>query len=140
MPPAGVSIVVMTAMHRHRPTLMRSLALLATLCGAACSDPASSSGELWIRIGNESRAPFTKVEVIFPEDHIDYGQIIAGGASAYHRVAVAYAYARIDVQVGGTSLRIQPIDYVGESVLNPGRYTYALNVVNGALTLELKHD
>lgn len=84
--------------------------------------------------------PFADVDVIFPSDEVDYGHVPSGGVSEYRRVEAAYAYARIDVKVGGTELRIQPIDYVGEPQLGPGRYTYALNVLDGQLTLELKRD
>jgi hypothetical protein len=107
----------------------------------ACSDAVSpGDGDIQIRIGNESSSPFSNVAVIFPEQEVDYGAVRVGGVSNYRRVTVAYGYARIDVQIGSTALRIQPIDYVGESQLQPGRYTYALDIIDGHLMLELKRD
>ena len=105
-----------------------------------CSNAVSPRGGIQIRIGNESHASFSNVAVLFPEQEVDYGAVPVGRSSEYRRVTVAYAYARIDVQIGSTELRIQPIDYVGESQLPPGRYTYALDVIDGHLTLELKRD
>ena len=94
-----------------------------------------------IRIANESSFAFESVDVVFPEDSVDYGAIAAHGRSAYREVSTAYRYAMIIVQVAGEELRIQPIDYVGENELPDGRYTYALNVtVEGHLTLEFRDD
>lgn len=120
---------------------MNRSALAGLLLGVlGCSSPFASSGDVHIRIGNESSTAFSRVEVVFPQDEVDYGLVQARGVSEYRRVAVAYAYAPIDVQIGDTHLRIQPIDYVGESELRAGHYTYALNVVGSSLTLELRKD
>jgi hypothetical protein len=41
----------------------------------------------------------------------------------------------------GEELVLQPIDYVGESLLRSGRYTYVLNVtIEGQLTLDFHED
>jgi hypothetical protein len=117
------------------------ITVLAPLLIASCDNPFSSSGEIEIRVANESSFAFSDVEVVFPEDSVDYGAIAANGISEYRRVSKAYDYALIIVQVGGEERRIQPIDYVGEPLLQPGRYTYLLNVtIEGHLTLEFQHD
>ena len=117
------------------------VALFTPLLLAGCDDPAGPSSDIEVRVANLSTFPFASVDVVFPEDSVDYGAVSANGISAYRRVSKAYAYALIIVQVGGEELRIQPIDYVGEPELQPGRYTYLLNTtVEGQLTLALQKD
>ncbi len=107
----------------------------------SCDSPFSPSGDVQVRVANESSFAFGDVEVTFPEDHVDYGAVASHRASEYRRVEKAFGYALIVVQVGGEELRIQPIDYVGESLLPPGRYTYALNVtIEGQLTLDFRTE
>lgn len=36
----------------------------------------------------------------------------------------AYGYAFIELEIGGKTYTIQPIDYVGETPLEDGNYTY----------------
>ena len=117
------------------------ITLLAPLLIASCDNPFAPSGDVEVRVANLSTFPFASVDVVFPEDSVDYGAVVANGISEYRRVSKAYAYALIIVQVGGEELRLQPIDYVGEPELQPGRYTYLLNVtIEGQLTLEFQHD
>ena len=121
---------------------MRKLtALLLLTLSLGCSDASGpGSGNVQVRIGNDSQSAFSNVAVIFPQDEVDYGAVDAGEESAYRTVSVAYPYARVDVRIGSTELRIQPRDYVGENVLEPGRYTYSLYFIDGYLQLELKRD
>jgi hypothetical protein len=119
----------------------RLLVLLALATLVGCSDGVGPlAGEVWIRIGNDSPNAFTSVAVIFPADEVDYGAVSAGGVSNYRPVSVAYRFARVDVRIGSTELRIQPFDYVGEEPLLPGRYTYSLYFIDSYLQLELKRD
>lgn len=117
------------------------LALGVLLVFAGCPAPTEPSDGVNIRVANESSFPFSDVEVVFPQDSVDYGSVLAHDVSEYRRVTQAYSYALIIVQVGGEELRLQPIDYVGETALPAGRYTYALNVtIEGRLTLEFRND
>lgn len=123
--------------HSFRPLL----ALSTLLVFAGCPAPTEPSESVNIRVSNESSFAFSDVDVVFPQDSVDYGTVAAHGVSEYRRVAQAYSYALIIVQVGGEELRLQPVDYVGETELPAGRYTYALNVtIEGHLTLEFRHD
>ena len=107
----------------------------------SCDAPFGLSGEVNVRVANNSSFAFQRVEIVFPEDQVDYGTVEAHGISEYAPVKTAYRYAYIEVQIGGEVLRIQPIDYVGETPLGPGFYTYQLNVtVEGHLTLEFRED
>ena len=121
--------------------LARRCVITATLSLLGCSSPFESFGDIRIRVANNSSFAFDRVEVVFPEDAIDYGSIRAGDVSQYANVSAAYRYAYIEVEIDGEELKIQPIDYVGETPLEAGRYTYALNVtIEGYLTLELRED
>ena len=94
-----------------------------------------------IRVQNSSSFAFDRVDVVFPEDEVSYGSIRANSASAYREVSKAYRYAYIEVEIGGEELVLQPIDYVGESLLRSGRYTYVLNVtIEGQLTFSFREE
>lgn len=121
--------------------IRRLLALTLLSTSLSCSDGFGPfNRDVRIRIGNDSQTAFTNVAVIFPENEVDYGAVEAGGVSGYRKVSVAYQFARVDVRIGSTELRIQPRDYVGENTLEPGRYTYSLYFIDGYLQLELKRD
>ncbi len=51
--------------------------------------------------------------------------------SLYVEVTKAYRIASAQVVVGQDTARIQVIDYVGESPLESGRYTYIFRVFEG---------
>ena len=121
--------------------LVRRAALVAALSLLACDSPFGLSGDVKVRVANNSALPFDRVEVVFPENDVDYGSLSAHGVSRYAPVETAYRYAYIEVQIGSEVLKIQPIDYVGEEPLGSGFYTYHLNVtVEGYLTLEFRED
>ena len=107
----------------------------------ACGSPFELTGDVAVRVANNSSLSFERVEVVFPGNEVDYGSISAHGVSQYAAVETAYRYAYVEVQVGGEVLKIQPIDYVGETPLESGFYTYLLNVtVEGQLTLDFRKD
>jgi hypothetical protein len=123
----------------RRTALRWLLGILAGIPG--CDSPFVPESDIEVRIANLTAFPFARVNVQFPENAVNYGTVPAHGLTDYQRVSKAYRYAYIEVQVGGEERRIQPIDYVGERVLGPGRYTYALNLtVEGNLTLHFQED
>jgi hypothetical protein len=108
---------------------------------SSCDVPFGPSGDVNVRVANNSSFAFDRVRVVFPGDEVDYGTVAANGVSDYAPVETAYRYAYIEVEIGGEVLKIQPIDYVGEEALDPGHYTYRLNVtIEGHLTLEFRED
>lgn len=119
----------------------RRIVIILAAAIAACTSPFGPSGDVQVRVANNSSFAFERVEVVFPENEVDYGSVSAHGVSEYVPVETAYRYAYIEVEVGGEVLTIQPIDYVGEKPIGPGRYTYLLNVtVEGHLTLEFREE
>lgn len=128
-------------MNRRSSLRLAGLVLLLGLPG--CDSPLLpwGGGDVHIRILNSSSFQFDRVDVGFPEAEVSYGSVRAGSASEYREVSSAYRYAYIEVEIGGEELVLQPIDYVGESLLDSGRYTYVLNVtVEGHLTFSFRED
>ena len=118
------------------------LALLAATAGFSCPGlvgPASPE----IRVLNASSRTMEGVTVAFPDDEVVYGTLAPGAASGYRAVERAYRYAYVRTTVDGDTMVLQPIDYVGETLLEPGRYTYRLDLADTDgpwLTLELVVD
>ena len=111
----------------HRSALVS--AAFATGLVMACASPTAEEGPgVAIRIANESGVHFDRVDVHFPGVTVEYGGIPAGVTTDYRTVDVAYRFATTEVEVNGHVYRIQVIDYVGETPLRDGRYTYALRL------------
>jgi hypothetical protein len=119
-----------------------SVALLTLLFLGGCAALSPSAANPEIRVANRSQTNFTSVRVGFPSGDVEYGPLAAGAASAYESVERAYRYAFVEVMIGDRRLVMQPIDYVGETPLGGGRYTYAIGLSEGGdrLTLELETD
>ncbi|MHB0955377.1 MAG: hypothetical protein ACYC0X_03265 [Pirellulaceae bacterium] len=95
--------------------------------------------QLEIRIINASGIDFDSVVVVYPDrDEVQYGRIPKGTASDFARTTRAYRYATIRAKAGERDYLLQPIDYVGERQLAPGRYSYVLRVQAGRLICELE--
>jgi hypothetical protein len=126
---------------------MLDLLGLTVLVGIAlaCTNPVTGrteAGQVEIRVANQSPGDFERVTVTFPSSKVDYGRVQKGAATEYRQVGQAYRLAQIEVLTNGRTLTLQPQDYVGESPLAPGRYTYALKLdeISGELRLDLIDD
>jgi hypothetical protein len=93
---------------------------------ASCNSLGPDSDLVEVRVRNFSTVDFDSVLVRFPKDVHRYGRVEAGQSSAYASVQEAYRYDFVEVWIGGEKYALQPIDFVGESLLRPGRYTYGL--------------
>jgi hypothetical protein len=121
---------------RRSLVLVPVLALLLSSCRLVGAPDAVE-----IRVVNRSARDFDGVLVLFSVEPEDYGPLPAGGASAYRPVTGAYRYAYVEVRVDTARLVLQPIDFVGETPLDAGRYTYALSLASDReLTLKLERD
>lgn len=103
------------------------------------TDPGETQtgGPVEINIRNDSGVSFSRVVVTFPSQAEDYGAIDSGGESVYRSVEMAYRYAYIEAHAAEQTYVLQPFDYTGEKLLETGRYTYALSLTDGQLSLEL---
>ena len=104
---------------------------------AQMAAPEDTNGPVEINIQNNSAIAFDQVVVSFPSQREDYGAVDSGGESPYRTIEKAYRYAYIEAHAGDETHIVQPIDYVGETLLETGRYTYALDLVDGELRLKL---
>ena len=111
-----------------------ALAVLGLLASCALGGP---GGAPEVRIANRSTHDFDRVLVNFYDQEVDYGALPAGAVSEYRAPRVAYRYARVEVHVDTARLVLQPIDFVGETPLGGGSYTYALSLADDGRTLGL---
>ena len=117
-----------------------SVAAVAVLALGSCAQPstppsaAPQASELRssvsrIRVVNDSSTSLSDLRLLFPEDEVAIGDVAAGATSGYvaapHGV---YGYSAFRFRRAG-ALVVQPvIDFVGESPLPTGDYTYLLDV------------
>lgn len=126
--------------------MQRFLTLLAvTLLILGCSGDDTPSDKVKIRLRNISNYNFANVVVGTPGGTVNYGDIPSKNTTGYESFNTAYRYAFIELQVDGKTYTIQPIDYVGETPLENGSYTYEINANDseeryGRLILRLRED
>lgn len=117
---------------------VHSLSVLALVCTVVGCGIFGSEDTTRLRIENASDVDFASVHVSFPEAEASYGAIASGRKSEYQRVDEAYGYGFVKVEAKEETYTIQPVDYVGAEPLEPGRYTYQLDIVEGELALDLE--
>ncbi|MGI9552472.1 MAG: hypothetical protein ACR2MT_14820 [Aurantibacter sp.] len=105
----------------------------------SCNDRDDNVNAVNIRVKNVANFNFNKV-VVGEEDKI-HENVAPGKYSDYLEYETAYHYAYIKIENDSTSYVLQPIDFVGETPLNIGFYTYELSVSEqGDVSLEFKVD
>ncbi|MCF6307131.1 MAG: hypothetical protein L3J09_04155 [Flavobacteriaceae bacterium] len=112
-----------------------------TLFGCSSSKTENSS-DLQIRISNVSEFNYDNIKVSTTGDMVDFGNLNSNSKSEYKVFDTAYRYAFIEFQINGETFTLQPIDYVGETPLENGKYAYEINVNidNQRVMLELKNE
>ena len=115
-----------------------TIVLLGTGCNTENCDPPNEVG---IRIENSSIHDYTDVHVNTGGGEQDYGDLASGQFSDHRIFNFAYSYAFVQLGINGDTLTIQPIDYVGETKLDCGNYTYRIGVDQaGSLSIALIED
>ncbi len=116
-----------------------SLMLCVILCFASCTDRDDDVTEVNIRVKNTSEINFDQVQVGDAEElHLN---IAPDDYSEYFQYETAYTYAYVQIISGGETYTLQPIDFVGETPLPPGFYTYELDVLeDGNVDLKFTID
>lgn len=103
-------------------------------------NPESEENRVKIRIENNSTYKFESVTVTPIDVTHNYGDLAAGEISDYFGFEKAYPYGLVTVNIGTKTLTAQPIDFIGETLLNDGEYTWRISIQNfddGFLDLEL---
>ena len=112
------------------PLVKREIAILLALLflsgcqGVQSGETCSGERHICIRVDNASDFDFESFKVNFSGQMVEFGQVDAGQISAYRKVEVAYRYAATEAFSDERRFILQPIDFVGERTLLPGRYTY----------------
>jgi len=107
---------------------MKRLAFLVLIAVffVGCSDRDDNIDGVNIRIKNDSSVTFDVVQV-GSEDML-HENIRPDEYSGYLEYETAYEYAYVHIKVGEETYVLQPIDFVGETPLENGFYTYKLNI------------
>jgi hypothetical protein len=121
--------------------IIASLALTAVLVGC---DTLDIGGTTEVRVENGSPLTFDAVSYWAGGNEVSHGALASGDSTPYVEANGAYGYTTTQVVVGADTVRLQVIDYVGETPLVSGRYSYVLRIEGqpGSRTLlqELRHD
>ena len=116
-------------------SISKLVLFLLSLCCLLSADITYS--ETRVRVKNDSGYDFQNVRVNFKGQVENYGPLSSGKASDYRRISLAYRYAYIEVVVAGGQYKLQPKDYVGETPLEAGWFTYKLNFDPAHKTVDL---
>ena len=122
---------------------MKKLILLSLLLafGISCNnDDPIDLNDINIRIINSSSQTFKSVYVHSGNGVNTYVNIRPGQSSDYKSYTEAYRYGYIEVKTLTKEYKIQPFDYVGETVLKSGKYSYQLSIVENKLELTFSKD
>jgi hypothetical protein len=111
----------------------------------SCSNGNDNSSELNIRLSNISQFDFKNITVNTSNENVNFEDINSGQKTDYKTFDTAYRYAFIELEIDGETYTLQPIDYVGETPLENGNYTYQIDVndsqdQNGSLNLTLVEE
>jgi hypothetical protein len=123
--------------------LAHTLTTLICLCLPPACGILDEGDAVEVRVRNASQLGLDEVTLFLPDTSLVVLDLGPGEATDYVGVTKAYRIASVLILAQGDSARLQVIDYVGESPLPPGRYTYALQVFPGpplGLGLELEED
>ena len=122
------------------------LFLIGLMVTLACNsdDPDMGPG-IWIRVENASEFRYDNVVVETQGGENNYGTINVGEKSDYKVFELAYRYAFVQLQIDSDTFTLQPIDYVGETPLEEGNYTYVVDASQsesqfGRLSISLVED
>ncbi|WP_153795777.1 hypothetical protein [Foetidibacter luteolus] len=82
--------------------------------------------EVQIRVLNAAFASFKNCKVSTYDDLYNYGDIGVNEYSAYHTFQKAYRYGYVELTMNNRPYILQPTDFVGETPLSKGKYTYKI--------------
>ena len=109
---------------------MKKLIILIFTVGIVSNCTNDGMSNVNIRVSNSSELNFENI-VVDPgaSENVDFGNLDSGMFSDYKNFEKAYRYGFVELTANGETYSIIPIDYVGESPLRNGNYTYALELV-----------
>ena len=120
-------IVSRIVVFRMRVIAVATAAVCAAVLMSSC-DARGLTGSVEVRVENQSSLTMSAVEFYAGDSLATFSILEPGQSTPYVESAGAYGYTTVQVVVEGDTLRQQVIDYVGETPLGAGRYTYVLSV------------
>jgi hypothetical protein len=98
--------------------------------------------EVEIRIKNMSNLSYTGITVSTGGGQQVYDTLNANEKSNYKKYLFCYRYGFVQLKIDGKLYTLQPIDYVGETKLETGKFTYEIdaNTSNNSLSLNFVKD
>jgi len=125
---------------RKRGAFLNAMAAILLLALAACSNVFSSDGDTLIRLENATGVELTDVTFASDHDPLTFDRIAPGARTPYTEVEHSYSYGFLRVTANGGVYTIQPIDYVGEEEIGPGRFTFRIVLTEGGVGTILRRD
>ena len=125
---------------RKRGAISGAVAAILLLVLGACSSLFSSDDDTLIRLENASAFELTNVTFSSGHDPIDYDRIAPGSRTEYVEVERSYSYGYLKVTADGGEYTIQPVDYVGEEEIGPGRFTFRIVLTENGVGTILRRD
>jgi|3_EtaG_2_1085321.scaffolds.fasta_scaffold10032_3 hypothetical protein len=111
----------------------------------SCTEDEIDPSAVNIRLANTSNFDYKNIVINTTTGNVDFGDLNSGKFSEYKAFEMAYRYAYVELEINGNTLKLQPFDYVGETPLENGKYTYEIytesaDEENGALSIKLIND
>jgi hypothetical protein len=106
------------------------LIILSVVLFNCKDDDDSNLTGLQIRLSNVSPYKFQNILVNTTTGNVNFEDLNSGQKSAYKEFEKAYRYAFVELEIDGKKYTLQPIDYVGETLLENGKYTYKIDANN----------
>jgi hypothetical protein len=121
------------------------LTIAVTVFFGCSKNSDTNTSEVYIRLSNISEYNFKNIVVNTSTGNVDFENIDSGQMTQYKIFETAYRYAFVELEIEGGIYTIQPIDYVGETPLKNGYYTYQIDsndsqVQYGKITLTFIED
>ena len=79
-----------------------------------------------VRITNAGTKDYCNIKVAAGGKRVNYGSLKRGQSTCYIAFDEIYDYAYIELSINGAKYVLQPIDYVGETPLEAGYFTYSI--------------
>ncbi len=121
---------------KFKSTLVVTLAIIFSFF--SCSSDDEPTNEVHIRLTNNSEFKFEDTTY----NNINFGDIEPGEKTEYKLFKNQYSYGSVSILIENEQYGWQPIDFVGESLLEDGNYTfeYSFDNENKVLTDKLIRD
>lgn len=111
---------------------MNKLLILLILVATSLKCTGDKEGDIrfstiYLRLSNVSAFNYENIIVNTSTGNVSFENLNSGQTSEYQAFEVAYRYAFIELEIDGSTCTLQPIDYVGETPLKKGSYTYQID-------------